>query len=420
MTISKSRLMVLLIENNILKKLMPLKLLLSMPIDSDFIMSADKGYNIVIGDNTYFVETDNTLPLLVSSDVVTMPAHSMSIIDKDIETTVGRVIVNYIISEVGLEGNVKFLNKMFTYGSIEKEYIIPNLSNEGKPGDIPVRLLKKVANSVFFLRNLADVITIPSTEKSLLPPKDLQQRKLALAKVYDEKYGDWKSVHRISLMFDEELMSYYKEYLKDDPTYGITTSGKVVNASLKRRFVSQGNQSSLSGKDHYIMSSLSEGAPKTKEDIAAAMNGTISGVASRGLGTQIGGVMAKVLISALHGYVIEQADCKTKDTIDYFVTEDVSKLLIGLYHNIGTTATLITRDGANKLIGKTIKLRTTLYCKSKGASFCKTCAGKELSKVGGGVALYAIMTGGSSVKYQLSKFHTVDLQLMTISKDDLL
>lgn len=423
--ISKRDFFLVVLKKGLLKKLLPLKLMLSVPTESKFIKVVQDGYTIAVEDIIYFVQTDIKLPLFTPEEEVLLPKDSLSILDKDIKTTYGRAIINYLLLEHGLDGKVGYINEMFTAGDIEKKYIIPNLVNDdaNPEGKVQVKLYKKFANVVFYLRNLTDVLVIPATEKSLLPPKDLQARKIALAKEYDVKYSkEWKTNKVLALQFDEALMTYYKEYLKDDPTYGITTSGKIVDASLKRRFVSMGNASTVdTDKDAtYIIESLSEGYPNKKKEIAAIINNLIYGSYARGLETQVGGVIAKQLLRAMHGYSITINDCKTTDYVDFLVTKKVKSSLIGLYYFVGTSSVLIDSENIDKLEGKNIKLRNAMYCKAKGSTLCKLCAGKQLSKIENGPALYAIMLGGKALKNSLAKFHTVDLRLIKISISDLI
>jgi hypothetical protein len=351
----------------------------------------------------------NRKVIFTPQDKLTLKKGDMGILESDIETTVGRAIYNYIFLEWGLQGKFKYINKPVRDSDIE-DLIIDNL---GKT--VTMEDYKRFGNCVGFKNQLADVIVVTTTEKITRPPKGIAELKKQKMLEYDKKYGkDWTEDKLLTVQFDNELMKWYKDYLKDEPPLGVTVDGKVLGQSLKRRYVSQGLMNGMDGSSKFVESSLIEGLPKDKKKIAAVINNIYFGAYGRGLETKDSGTVAKQLIRFFHSFVIVDEDCGTKDGYDLYV--DRYKNVMGLYNMKGE---MIDEKLAHEYVGKTVTVRYPLYCKSKGDTMCKKCTGEVLGASPGGISLYMIMIGGMFLKFSLKKFHSVDLDIHTIKKDDL-
>jgi hypothetical protein len=91
------------------------------------------------------------------------------------------------------------------------------------------------------------------------------------------------------------------------------------------------------------------------------------------------GALARDVVYANSNTMIEGDDCKTKKYLNVVVTASIANTIKNRYYINPKTNALDTIKDPSKLIGKTIQLRSPLYCKQKNNNICKICYG-ELSK----------------------------------------
>ena len=94
------------------------------------------------------------------------------------------------------------------------------------------------------------------------------------------------------------------------------------------------------------------------------------------------GELARDIAYACNNVKISEKDCGTKIYLEWDITKNnFSKILGRYYLNDNNELELINEKNTTSLIGKRIKLRSPIYCKSK-KGICETCYG-ELFKVNG-------------------------------------
>jgi len=394
-----------------LRKLSFVRGLLSIPISgNDFINIVDDKYVINLENDIVEIKTDITKPLFDLNTSITLPSGCMKIVKEDIDTTIGRAIVNYLIIEYGLSGYGEYINKEFDFRYVENTIILPAIEK----GDLTMVDYKKSIDTVTFLKALSELVVVAVTEKGIFPPDGLKELKKKTQKEFKDKYGeDWIKDRKISLEYEDKLVKYYMEYIKDDPTTGITTDKKMIK-SIKARMVGIGLIDSIDGKENeYILESLSDGTPKDRKKLTSIINNIINGSFNRSTSIQVGGVISKVLTRSTHNYNVVGDDCGVKYGMDINVTDKNKTSLVGRYL---TSGKLITEKDTQSIVGRNIEIRSLIYCKSNGDTFCKKCAGIKLAKTKGSILLIALQIGGALVKYYLSIFHNKDTGIVNIDK----
>ena len=375
---------------------------------NDHINIEDGKFIIKIGDTIETVKADTSKSLFDIREEIVLPKGCMSIVKNDIKTTYGRAIVNYILLEYGLEGKIDYIDDEISMGNLKSDFIIPNVLSR----DLPVSVYKKVINASTFLRSLADIVVVASSEKMVFPPKGLKEFKKTTAKIFEDKHGkDWIKDNKLVLDYESKLEEYYKDYLKDDPVYGITLDDKMFK-SIKSRQISIGILDSIDpdADNAAIMTSLYEGLPFDDPDaLSTIFNNIVYGSFSRSELTQIGGVISKILTRATHNYKIDKEDCG----VSYGLKMIGDESLLGRYLMSGK---LITSDNLNSVIGKEVEIRSLAFCKEEGEHFCKICAGDTLGSSENNILLVTLSIGGAILKHYLSKFHAVHRKIVTIDK----
>ena len=407
-------------------KLNWIRLAFSIPVtDNDFIIIKDDVYYVKLDDEFIKIkDSDISKPLFNIYDKIIVDNSIMSCITKKTETTVGRLILNYIVIYHGLNCKIPFINKMFTYSDIESKYILPNLKNDSDvktDSDISISEYKKLGGIMAYLRQVSNAIVVVSTEKTFYPPDGFYKKKEELLIYYKKKYGDNFANNPIYVLeFEDELMGWVKDAIKDDPTYGITMSGKVLNTSFKKKYVSLGIATKMDENEDSvnILSSLYDSYPNDKKAIATIFNGIRYGSYARGNETKDSGLIAKMLIRATHGFKIDVDDCGTTDAFDMVITKDSIDSLVGVYIKDKNKFEPKPKEWLLMNIGKRVSIRNPLYCKAKGEHFCKVCVGDTMAEHENGIGLLSIGLGGEGLSLSLSKFHSKDFKLDKLKFDE--
>ena len=112
------------------------------------------------------------------------------------------------------------------------------------------------------------------------------------------------------------------------------------------------------------------------ENFNVLANKSVSASYSRSVNTAVGGTYAKYMSAMMQNVVCgpKDSDCGTKGYLDYLVTQFNSNTIKYNYYLKDGKLTRIEPDDLQRLIGKTIKMRSPLFCKSKGA-ICNKCIG---------------------------------------------
>lgn len=157
-----------------------------------------------------------------------------------------------------------------------------------------------------------------------------------------------------------------------------------------------------------IRSSLVKGLTPT--EMFASCWGTRKGLLDTALATGDSGYLTRQLIYSTTSVELDETvkDCGTTDTLEV-VVNDLAKaksLMFRYYIDENGVKRFIKRDTLKSLVGKTLQVRSPIFCKNK--KICKTCYGKLTSVLHstniGIIATQAI--GERAVQLVLRTFHT--------------
>ena len=178
-------------------------------------------------------------------DIVEIKPNKLKIAPDGIKTTFGRVLANFILLEYGMSGKTRFIDGEVSLSGLEK-IMLKNLRDTPiNPEEMERGTLDKpifyvsdfevLSRADIFIQELAHLITVSATKKSLMKPADLEEFKLKVLNKLKKKYGDklWSTeLHAIE--FVDEVKEHYKKFLEDDPSFGIVLSKKIFNGSYAK------------------------------------------------------------------------------------------------------------------------------------------------------------------------------------------
>lgn len=393
------------------------------------ILGKDKYMGGMTDDGFKFINDSNELelledtkpgkPLFMSSDVVPVNLYKGAIDKSAGDTTIlGNMLSNMICVYYPFKDKIPFQYKKWSFKGLENDFISRGMLKDDKDKTaISVKDYKNYVISVSFIKGLSFLFVRSSTRKTITSSPEVTKLRNKLLKEHKDELDDYTVIADI----ENQLRALDDEYLKDDPTNGVFMSGKIKNIARKRMFGIYGAEDDHNnpGKAVLITQSLEEGLPKDPEKLVAAFNGVRMGSFMRGSETQKGGVAAKELLRVLNAFSVKPGDCSTKGYIEYTINKKDINLLVGLYHFTTTGSEVLTSDYIEKNDGKTIKLRSPLYCFEKGTHFCTHCAGDKLAMKENEIAIGAMDTSHVILTSSLKAMHGTVLSTIDVDLNDL-
>lgn len=339
---------------------------------------------------------------------------------ENVTTTVGRYIFNLVTLTERTGPHIGYINFPVNGSGMGKI--------EAKMSDLLMNDIISVEDYSNWIDRLqwlgfsiSDYVSPPLTTDLLVLPEKVKKRKQELlSKESNVEALNNKDIITASKI-EKELLDMSKEELKDLPDMDIYDSGSrgSFGNNYKITAVSRGVVPCVSHPErvNISMASLDEGIPPEERYIYADVLTNAS--ASRSLMTRNGGYEAKKLAAAFQGIVFDKkgSDCGTRLTVPLLVTEGNKKLLTDRYIMVNNRTTLLTSNNIDEYVGKTVSLRSPMYCRNP--KYCSKCTGELYHKLGiENVGLIANVIGTSMTTLSMKAFHNATVKLKEINYED--
>lgn len=301
-----------------------------------------------------------------------------------LETTIGRLFTNLILLNFNFGKKILYINKQFSIPELENM-----IAKEILKDTISIKEYLSFTDSVAFLEGLSRITNLSATYKNTLPPEGIEKKKLLIKKKMEEEHGkNWEKDRLLLVKYQEELKNIDKEWLKDDPSYYSFMNSKIKNNARVKMYLTYGQEAGFNKGTRdveFVENSLLDQYPKDSKQLTAMFNSIRAGSYGRGKETQKGGTAAKNILRAASSVMIVENDCGSKLGKLIYVTKDnAEKLLNRYYINNGIPERILE---PNKFIGKTIILRSPMYCIEEGNKYCSVCVGENMKNFLSGTAI---------------------------------
>ena len=241
------------------------------------------------------------------------------------------------------------------------------------------------ADALQSVKCFAMLFSLVTTEINLTAPKGIDEVRAKLDKEYEGRLDDPLTL----IEYEGKLKAFDKENLKNDPTYGKFTSGKILEGRKKMFMVVGADQ--LRFRDDrpntVVTNSLRQGWSKDPKQFAAMVNSARIGSLARGGETVKGGMTAKILIRAANTETIVDGDCKSMFGIRRFFDESNKDKLVGTYVINGTKPELMTETNVGSYLGKHLTVRSPAKCWLPAGTRCRVCCGENLFRYKDGMSI---------------------------------
>lgn len=369
-------------------------------------------------------------PLLDYLDNVTVGPNEFKSLTEEIETSIGIVMSNYLILELPFKGKMNFIDGVIT-NKIENTIAERLVSNNYIYKDDKDAMDKiKVSELIDYIDNCEYIKTwnryfvVAASRKTLLPPENILEKKKEIIQEMLKELGPDAFKDQVNIIkLEEKLKALDLEFLKDDPTLGIVTSGKVLNNSRKELFLTMGGIPSFDedGELTFVLNSLLEGWPDDPEMLSAMFNSLRAGSLSRALDTQYGGLFAKIILRAIGSYIVKpDFDCGTKLGKDINVDSNNYKDIV--FRNVidnGITVLIDSEDMAKTFINKKLIIRGPETCASEGETLCGYCVSKLLKENPDGIKNEVTTVTSITLNESMKKMHNTTKSAVRLNKEEI-
>ena len=233
----------------------------------------------------------------------------------------------------------------------------------------------KFANSMFYLAGLSQICVPAGSVKAMTSSPDIIPLRNKLIAENKDRLHDAATVAKI----DAELVKADKAWIKGDAAEHFFLSGKAYNIIRKKLFLQMGAEMGLDESQNveYIPQSLAEGWDISK---FPAMNNTLrAGSFNRGAQTMLGGESVKWLLRASSNMSVTMDDCGSKLGNLAVISEGNKSKWVG-FSIVGDQGPIkVTEENVGSYLGKTLMVRSPMYCKAPKTDFCKICVGDRLA-----------------------------------------
>lgn len=268
----------------------------------------------------------------------------------------------------------------------------------------------KFLNYTQFFMPYETILSPNHTEKIITCTKQIDKKKKELLKEYGEDIKKGNVV--VAEKMEKELLDYAKELLGDDPGLDVYMSGAggSFGNNFKNMYVMKGamRDPDPNAKQEYNIATSNFFDGISADEYSMIANTLANGPYSRAKKTQVGGHWEKLFGSAFQHIRLDEpgSDCGTDKGIEVILTKKNLPMYIYNYI-IKSNGELeeLTSDNAEKYLGKKVKMRFSIFCKSK-TGYCNKCIGNFFYRRGGeNIGLATIQIPSTLKVRMLKQFH---------------
>lgn len=325
------------------------------------------------------------------------------------KTTLGIWVWNKLFIESELFDVFKYVNKQID-GDVLSD-INTQLSYAVVENKVPLDALKRFIMKGQILMRLVTAFSPSFTDTLLTIDELIKDEKQKILDEYKDRLDRGDEV--ASAEVEAKLIALAKSKLKDDESLDVYLSkarGSIHN-NFKNLFLYKGAYQRPDGSFKVIKSNYMNGI--SKEDYADVANSLVAGPYGRAKKTEVMGYVEKQFVSAYqHVKTVHGTDCGTTKHVSIKLdNSNIADYMYSYIINDNGTLTELTSDVVDKYLGKTVNLRFSSLCESKGY-ICNVCAGNLFNRLG--VDTIGIQTAVAPSKlknFSMKSFHDSTIKM---------
>lgn len=349
-------------------------------------------------------------PAFHFKDELVLAVGDLPNVKKNVTTTYGNVLFNQTVLVYAFGDKVEYMTGPIKVSAVEKiiEKRLQDEPKDGQPRDpnaLYVSEYRRFNEAILSLAGYTQLCVPSATPRSLTTDPQIRVRRKELLEEYKDRLHDPVVLAKI----DAELVAMDKAWIKGDPAEGFYIKDKSYNVVRKKTFLMQGVEQGFDIKSDVIPQSLDEGWDI--KYLPAMGNALREGSYSRGALTALGGEAVKFNYRIFQNSRVTEEDCGSNMGLPVDVTEQTASWYINSTAITDKGQVLITEENLKQFVGKSVKIRSPIYCKTSDANFCATCIGKEIATTPDALGTYSADFGSQMMSRMMSAMHGKALQL---------
>jgi len=342
---------------------------------------------------TYYVNPENTTQLIQIDDApvgeapfqfeekVYIKAGEIPNLHEDITTTYGNLLYNWLCIVYAFGSKIDYIRGRVTPGQIEKMVLeryedYPPEGVSKNPTAIYTDEWLRCANAHFHLENFSQLAVPAGSEKSMVTHPDMAKVRRQLYEENKDRLHDPAVIASIIA----KLKALDKEWLKDDKdAMGFLIKNKSFETVRRKLYYTIGAEQGL--EDGVAVKAIER--PLVEGwDVSAfpeLLNTARAGSFNRGAQTQLGGVEVKTLLRASSNIRVAGTDCGSRLGVEARLTNENSRYYVGHTVILEDGTEKLTKENIGSYLGKTVRVRSAMYCQFPKTGYCEVCIGDKLS-----------------------------------------
>ncbi len=323
---------------------------------------------------------------------------------RNITSTYGNLLFNQMVLCYAFGDKIEYQEGSVSVKKIEKliEKMLvsdPEPGQTVEPGKITVSEYKLFNDAIFSLAGFTQLCVPSATERTMTTDPRIAERRKELL----EKYKDRLHDPVVQAMIDKELIAMDREWINGDPLKGFYYKDKSFNVVRKKIFLLQGAESGFGLQGELIPRSLEEGWDI--QYLPAMSNALRDGSYNRGSQTMLGGEATKFNYRIFQNSSVAEEDCGTTLGLEVKLTASNISHYIASYVITPEGPVEITDENKDTFVGKTVRMRSPIYCKTGGVNFCARCMGSRVAATPRAIPTYAADIGSLFMSLFMKAMH---------------
>lgn len=388
-------------------------------------------YRLVIRDDglLYYVDLekngDLTLiegyvkdqPLFSVKERLVLEKGDLPNVTKTTNTTYGNAIFNAIAICWPFGNAIDYLEGRVNGNRLNK-LIVSRLKDNPdiSKGELSVSQLKDYCEAMGALAGYTQLCVPAASPKSLTIDPAIIKRRDELLEIHKDNLKDPVVIAKI----EKELVDMDKASFKGDPASGFLLGGKAFDTTRKKLFIMEGLEGGFGSPTDmaFIPKSLKEGWDIN--NLPAMSDSGRFGSYNRGALTALGGESVKYFHRVFQNTKIAEPDCGDKVGLRWTINGDNYDRFDGLYLIEKDNLVELNSEITRRYIGKEIRVRSPMSCKTKAPSFCERCMGNNLSRSPTSLLINASDVGSKFMAVFLANAHGSSFKTEKVNLDQVL
>lgn len=350
-------------------------------------------------------------PAFSFRDEILLNPGDLENVRKSVVTTYGNVLFNQMVLVWPFGNKIEYMEGAITVPRVEKiiEARLTDDPPEGTaedPDAIYVHEYKRYNDAIFNLAGYTQLCVPSASPKTMTSDPAIAVRRDELLREYADRLQD----PVVQAKIDAELIAMDRAWMKGDDGEGFYIKAKSYDVVRKKTFLLQGAAQGFDVAGDVIPTSLNEGWKI--ENLPAMGNSLREGSYSRGALTALGGEATKFNYRIFQNTGITEDDCGSKMGLRVSLHEGNIKNYISssiLTDDLGLIE--LTEENLSTFKGKTVSMRSPIYCRAPGANFCAVCMGRKIASTPHAIPTYAADIGSTFMSIMLKLMHGKSLSV---------